>query len=190
MCKCKKINDMEKLIEEQINGKIIYKCPCCGTIYEELPLCFGCDKPDYYWNIPENERESRIELTESLCVIDDHFFHRGSLIIPIIDYDNDLVFNIWTTISEENFRKRNELWRKAKRIKEQPYFGWLQSHIPTYENTINIKTRAFEQKVGYIPEIEVLEDSHPLTIDQTNGITLERAKEIVGTILQQEHKNE
>lgn len=173
----------QQLIEEVINGKKVYKCSCCEMVYDELPLCFGNNEPDYYWSIPENERETRIELKESLCVIDEHYFHRGILTIPITDHDEDLVFNVWTTISEDNFQKRNKLWRKAKRIKEQPYFGWLQTQIPTYGNTINIKTRAFEQKVGYIPKIEVIEENHPLTIDQSNGITFEKAKEIVWKIL-------
>ena len=179
---------MTQLIEEIFDGKTIYKCPCCGEVYGDLPLCFGHDRPDYYWSVPEEERESRIELQDSLCIIDDHYFHRGELIIPIIDYDDDLVFHIWTTISEENFKKRIELWRKAKRIKESPYFGWLQSHVPTYGNTLHIKTRAWEQKVGYIPLIEVGEENHPLTIDQSNGITFEKAKVKVAMILQQRHK--
>jgi hypothetical protein len=171
------------LIEEVIDGKTVYKCPCCEAVYDRLPLCFGNDRPDYYWSIPVAERDNRIELKESLCVIDEHYFHRGRLTIPIIDHNEDLVFNVWTTISEENFRKRNELWRKAKRVKEPPYFGWLQTQISIYGNTINLKTRAIEQKVGYIPAIEVIEDNHSLTIDQINGITFERANEIVWRIL-------
>ena len=174
----------QQMVEEIINGKTVYKCLCCDTVYDELPLCFGNDEPEYYWEIPEAERESRIELAESLCVIDErYFFHRGRLTIPIIDHDEDLVFNVWATISEENFRKRNELWNKTERVKEPPYFGWLQSQIPTYGDTINIKIKALEQEVGYIPTIEVIEENHPLTIDQTTGITFERAKEIVWTIL-------
>jgi hypothetical protein len=158
----------QQMMEEIINGQTVYKCSCCETVYEKLPLCFGNDRPDYYWSVPEKERESRIELTDSLCVIDEHYFHRGRLTIPITNHNEDLIFNVWTTISEENFRRRNELWRKAKRVKEPPYFGWLQTQVPGYENTLNIKTRAVEQKVDYIPAIEVIEENHPLTIDQAN----------------------
>lgn len=75
-----------------------------------MPLCFGGEFPDYYFEVPPEEREERIEITESLCVVDkEHFFHRGRIIIPILDYHQSLIFNVLTSISEENFKKRNEL---------------------------------------------------------------------------------
>jgi hypothetical protein len=104
-------------------------------------------------------------------VIDEKlFFHRGRITIKIIDYNRDLIFNVWTTISEQNFELRNDLWNSAARIFQEPYFGWLQTTIPNYEDTLNIKTLAFENEVGLIPNVKVIEDLHPLTIDQQNGI--------------------
>jgi len=154
-----------------------------------LPLTFGNEFPDYYYSVPPDEREKRIELAESLCVVDDeHFFHRGRLTIPIKDYDQDLIFNVWTTISKDNFIKRNTLWNDPRRIEEKPYFGWLQTAVPTYSNTINIKTIAIENEVGLIPTIEIIEEEHPLAIDQKDGITLDRAMQIVDVILNQLHK--
>ena len=165
-----------------------YKCSCCGQIYDELPLCFGTDYPDYYFSIPTNEREMRIELKESLCVVDEqHFFHRGRLTIPITDHHDKLIFNVWTSISEDNFSKRMDLWEDQNRTKEEPYFGWLQTVVPTYGDTLNIKTIAIEQEVGLIPEIKSIEEKHPLTIDQENGISYKRAVEIVDEIMKQQH---
>ena len=165
-----------------------YQCSCCGQEYAELPLTFGSEFPDYYYSVPPGEK--RIELAESLCVVDDeHFFHRGRLTIPIKDYDQDLIFNVWTTISKDNFIKRNTLWNDPRRIEEKPYFGWLQTTVPTYSNTINIKTIAIENEVGLIPTIEIIEEEHPLAIDQKDGITLDRAMEIVDLILNQLHKS-
>jgi hypothetical protein len=157
-------------------------------VYDELPLTFGNDFPDYYFSVPLDEREKRIELQESLCVVDGvHFFHRGRLIIPIKDYDQDLTFNVWTSISEDNFRKRNELWENPRRVDEEPYFGWLQTTIPSYGDTLNLKTIAIENDVGLIPTIKMIEDEHPLTIDQEKGITFDRALEIVDLILTSGH---
>ncbi|WP_459212090.1 DUF2199 domain-containing protein [Aquimarina rhabdastrellae] len=166
-----------------------FKCKCCGTEYDQIPLCFGSTLPDYYFSIPPEERDERIILEKSLCVIDEkHFFHRGRLTIPIIDHSENLCFDIWTSISRENFEKRKEDWNDPKRIENEPYFGWLQNQIPTYENTINIKSRAIEQHVGSIVKIEIGEEGHQLTFDQENGIKLARAKEIVQCILSNEHK--
>lgn len=167
-----------------------YHCPCCGRFYDEMPLCFGTDFPDYYYSVPEHERESRIEISESLCAIDNqYFFHRGQLSIPITDYDEHLIFNVWTTISEENFRHRMTIWEDPNRIKEEPYFGWLQTILPSYGDTINIQTIAIEQEPGTIPEIKCIEDGHALTIDQENGITFKKAIEIVDYIMREDHQS-
>jgi hypothetical protein len=170
-------------------NRTTYKCSCCGQVYEGLPLCFGSDYPDYYFSVPTEEREQRIELKESLCVVDgEHFFHRGRLTIPIIDYSENLIFNVWTSISADNFSIRMDLWNDPNRTNHEPYFGWLQTLVPTYGNTLNLKTEAIEQEVGLIPEIQSIEEDHPLTIDQENGITYKRATEIVDKILRDLHK--
>jgi len=156
-----------------------------------MPLSFGGDFPASYFNVAPEEREQRIELAESLCVIDKAlFFHRGRITIPIVDHNEDLVFDVWTSISEANFIKRNDLWSDPNRIKQDPYFGWLQSTIPTYDGTLNIKTLAYEQEVGFIPSIKVIEENHPLKIDQENGITLKIATEKVESILRDFHRDE
>ena len=151
-------------------------------------LCFGTNKPDYYFSVPVNERAERIELKESLCVVDEeHFFHRGRLIIPIVEYSEDLEFNVWTSISRDNFEIRMDLWNDYNRTKQAPYFGWLQTVIPTYGDTLNVKTIAIEREVGLIPHIKLIEENHPLTIDQEKGITYKKAVEIVSQILTDEH---
>jgi hypothetical protein len=73
-----------------------------------------------------------------------------------------LIFNVWTSISKENFELRNEIWNESNRIEYGPYFGWLQTTVPTYGNTLNIKTAAYENEAGLIPTIKVFEDLHPL----------------------------
>jgi hypothetical protein len=171
-------------------NKTSYKCSCCGQIYDEVPLCFGSDCPSYYYSIPSNELDVRVELKESLCVIDkEHFFHRGRLTIPIIDHSDNLVFNVWTSISADNFAIRMDLWNDTNRINQEPYFGWLQTIVPTYGDTLNLKAIAIEQEAGKIPEIKMIEENHPLTLDQENGISYKKTLEIVDKILRQQHQN-
>ena len=158
-------------------------------MYDDVPLCFRGEFPDYYFSVPPGEREERIELKESLCVIDKKdFFHRGRLVIPIIDHAEDLIFNVWTSVSEDNFGNRMDFWNNPKRIEQGPYFGWLQTLVPAYGNTINIKTIAIEQKVGLIPEIKIIEEGHALKSDQENGITYKKALQKVDEILRMYHQ--
>lgn len=179
----KSFNTLEKHPENST-----YKCACCGQVYEQMPLCFGSGVPEYYFAIPPEERENRIQLDESLCVIDEkYFFHRGRLTIPITDYPEDLIFNVWTSVSEENFYLRIDLWEDPNRINQEPYFGWLQTRVPAYGETLSIKTVAVEQGMGLIPEIKMIEENHPLTIDQEKGITFEKAVAIVNEIMRIQH---
>ncbi len=179
-----------KLFSFLQKDKPTYKCSCCGQVYDALPLCFGSDYPECYYSVPPDERERRIIIKESLFILDEqHFFHRGRILIPITDHNENLIFNVWTSISAENFDKRMNLWEDPARTKQEPYFGWLQTSIPTYGNTINIKSIAIEQAVGLIPEIKSIEENHPLTIDQENGITYKRAVEIVDEIIKLQHNS-
>jgi hypothetical protein len=138
--------------------------------------------------VPENERAERIEITKALCIIDDYYFHLGSIFIPIIDTDKNLIFNVWTTISKVNFELRNAIWNDPERINQEPYFGYLQNIVPTYENTLNLKLVSFESKVGCIPAIEIIDEEHPLFHDQQNGITFQEASAKVQTILKDWHQ--
>jgi len=81
-----------------------------------------------------------------------------------------------------------DFWEDPKRLDQEPYFGWLQTIVPAYGNTINIKTIAIEQAVGLIPEISVIEENHPLKIDQDNGITYKKTLEIVDKIMREQHQ--
>jgi hypothetical protein len=181
------LNSIKK-IAAKFFKKHSFTCACCGTKYKQLPLCFGSDHPDYYFSVPPNERAQRIELKESLCVIDDKHFHRGRITIPIIDYHEDLIFNVWTSISEPNFELRNKLWNNPTRVEQDAYFGWLQTIVPTYGNTLNIKTIARENEVGIIPSIEIIEEDHPLLHDQQRGINYSEVINKVQQILSASHK--
>lgn len=176
---------LKKIVKD---GKEQYICQCCDKVYDQIPLCFGTDVPISYYSVPDEERDERIEMEQSLCVIDGkYFFHRGRLEIPIIDHKKKLMFDVWLSISEENFEIRMDDWDNPNRVKNEPYFGWLQTQIPTYKDSINIKGRAIEEGLGVIPRIEIRDENHQLAIDQKNGISFEKAIGIIDFILDKEH---
>ncbi|WP_226163456.1 DUF2199 domain-containing protein [Hymenobacter terricola] len=157
-----------------------FTCSRCGEYHGELPMCFGAGFPDYYFSVPPDERENRVELTESLCVIDEsHFFIRARIEIPVIDSDEVFCWNVWTSLSEANFRRTNEVWDDPERVNEPAYFGWLQTTIPGYPETLNIKTMLHTQEPGIIPRVEVIEENHRLADEQLSGITWQRVVELV-----------
>jgi hypothetical protein len=154
-----------------------YQCSVCGETHEGLPD-IGTDKPDLWWDIPEEERDKRVELTDDTCVIDgEHFFIRGVIHIPVHGQAEDFGFGVWVSQKKENFYTYLENFDSDE---IGPFFGWLCTNLACYEpGTLSLKTMAHFQGGKRRPRIELEPTDHPLAIDQRDGISLERAWEIV-----------
>ncbi len=162
-----------------------FQCATCGEWHDELPMCFGASAPELWFELPEDERATRADLTSDQCVIDGkHFFVLGRLLIPVVDSDDEFVWLAWVSLSEKNFLRACELWQTPGRESEPPYFGWLQTAIPGYSpRAFNLKTMVHTMPVGERPEIELEPTDHPLAIEQREGITLARVREMVEYLL-------
>ena len=158
-----------------------YQCATCGQQHDGLPD-LGWDRPHIFWLIPEEERAGRIELTSDTCILDhEHYFIRGVIEIPIVDATDTFGLGAWVTQKRENFHTYLDHPDSAA---IGPFFGWLSTHIAYYpEETLSLKTRARFRAGHQRPAIELEPTGHPLTVDQHNGITLEKAWEIVHFLL-------
>lgn len=154
-----------------------YRCSVCGETHEDLPHV-GIDKPDHWWDVPEDERDRRVKLTTDTCVIDDeHFFIRGVIEIPVIGHPDNFGFGVWVSQKRENFQTYVENFDSDS---IGPFFGWLCNRISYYEEeTLFLKTMAHFRGASLRPGIELEETDHPLPVAQRHGITLEEAWKIV-----------
>lgn len=157
-----------------------YFCKSCGKHHDELPMSYGSPMPDYCGDIPEEEQESRIEMNEEVCIVDEeHFFIRGAIELPVTDGEGPFTWDIWVSLSEANFDLTLENWETEGRERElDPMFGWLSTSIPGYPETLELKTMVHTRPVGIRPFIELEPTNHPLAIEQRKGITLEQVKKI------------
>ena len=147
-------------------------------------MSFSADAPYWYDVIAPEELEWRAELTSDQCVIDDeHYFVRGVLEIPVADGSEPLTWGVWVSLSRKNFERMSELWETPGRESEPPYFGWLSTALPCYPDTLSLKTHVHTRPVGLRPLIELEPTEHPLAVEQRNGITMARVKEIVECVL-------
>ncbi len=159
------------------------ECPLCKHPLNEFPLCYAGPAPYHYYSIADEERELRTELNQDFCVIDDQFFFvRGHIVIPIIDNDEEFIWGVWVSLSEEKFLRTNELLLEKGRELEAAYFGWLSTELPMYPSTLNLKTMVHTREVGLVPIIELEPVDHPLVVEQRVGITMDRVKEIAHLI--------
>ena len=165
-----------------------FVCSSCGEFHEGIPLDYGHQFPDYYFEVPPAERDERIQVDDDLCIVDDEFFFiRGCIEIPIIEEDNYFVWGVWCSLSRKSFERVMELWDAENVENEPPFFGWLNSFLPKdiYPNTLNLKTNVYLKNNNQRPFIHVEPTEHPLAVEQVNGITMERVKEIVEILIHQ-----
>ena len=126
----------------------------------------------------------RVDLGTDDCVIDGkEFFIRGCLEIPIIGMSESFVWGVWVSLSRKNFEKFVELYDAEGRENEEPFFGWLCSVPPGYPDIEFVKTMVHLRPIPTRPYIELEPTDHPLALEQRNGITIDRVKEITQMIL-------
>jgi hypothetical protein len=140
---------------------------------------YGAHAPVPWYGIPESERTTRCLLSADQCVIDDeHFFVVGNLEIPVVGVEELFSWDVWVSLSAQNFARTCELWERPSRESEPPYFGWLCTALPAYPETLHLKTHVHTREVGRRPRIELEPTDHPLAIEQRHGITMDRIQEI------------
>ena len=146
-----------------------FRCTTCGVIHEGLPD-YGFSYPDYYFGVPEDERDSRIICDADLCAIDnEEFFIRGLLLIPVHDQQGDFGIGMWVSQKQENF----ELYKKQyDSVEIGPFFGWLSNRVPFYERIpINLKTMIYFQGNNQRPLIHLDKEKNPLCDAFHKGLT-------------------
>jgi hypothetical protein len=164
-----------------------YYCRTCGEYHPGPPLNYSTEAPYQWFEISQEVREVRAELTSDQCIIDGrYFFMRGQLEIPIIDHPDPFVWGVWVSLSEENFWRATDLWEQEGRENEPPCFGWLCIALPGYPDTLGLKTMVHSRPVGIRPFVELEPTDHPLAVEQREGITMARVREIAETVLHQD----
>jgi hypothetical protein len=158
---------------------VTWKCSQCGQSHDDPPRSYGFDAPLAWHSTPEAERRGRSELDEEFCILNDtDFFVRGCLEIPVLDGETPCVWGVWVSLSAVNFERSMNLIEDENRVTEPPYFGWLSSRIQIYPDTYLLKTHVHTRELGMRPFVELEPTDHPLAVEQRQGITENRVREI------------
>jgi len=158
-----------------------YKCGVCGSTHEGPPLSYGFGAPAYWRD--ECRSKDDCVLGGEQCIIEGRYYVKANIELPIIGQDERFVWTVWVSLSKENFERASLLWEDPKRVDEPPYFGWLASSIPTYPETVNLKTHVHTRDVGLRPLIELEPTDHPLAFQQREGITFEEVVKLAERLL-------
>ena len=167
-----------------------FACKTCGKRHEVLPLSFSVKAPLAVTAIPVEDLERRVVITPDQCVIDGRdFYLRGRIVVPIIGLDEPFIWGVWAEVSPKNFLRTNDLWTVKGRETEPAFPGWLNTELFLFGNTINLEVSVQTQIVGRRPHFTVIDQNHPLAVEQRNGITVERVEEIAEMVLHPHDKH-
>ena len=149
-----------------------FLCKCCGERHEGLPdLAF--DAPYYYDDLSKDQKRTIATKDADLCTIaNEDFFIRGILLIPIIGMDAEFGLGVWVSLSQRNFQRYVELYDAADPTAEGPFFGWFSNRLPSYPETLSLKTNVHLQPYPNRPQIELEPSDHPLSVHQRHGINV------------------
>ncbi len=87
-------------------------------------------------------------------------------------------FGVWSTLSEANFKREKKMASNPERVHEPPCFGWFSNRIWQFPDTLNLKCNLISQSPGLRPRIELEPTDHLLAVEQRNGISQQRFREL------------
>jgi len=163
-----------------------FTCSTCGQEHDLAEISFGTDAP-LQWGLLSEEERSRSLLAGEQCEIAStegrSFYIRACLEIPIKGTDQTFNWGVWCSLSEKSYSEIAQHWDDPCRQNLGPYFGWLCTKIPGYQDTAFLKTMVHQRAVGLRPLVQLEPTDHPLAVDQRNGIEENRLRDIVTGIL-------
>lgn len=161
-------------------------CPCCNEPIEPgtMPLDYSFRLPDNGIVISRGKFPWRVrQQGMSFCSIDLRYYYiRGVVEIPIIGQEQLLCWGTWISVLKEDYKKYYNSFDAdggTENVLDEPILGLLANSFPPeiYPDAYDIKVMAFDrQRMALRFELEPTD--HPLSLEQYNGITVERVHEI------------
>ena len=157
-----------------------FHCATCGQLHDHLPRDIGYRRPDPYLELPEAERERRAYEDDDLCTIDgDTFMIRCILYLPIGADEGQFGWGVWASVSEDDYYGYLDAWDNDIEDEMPPFVGQIANEIAPYPGSRGLDVTVKTCSGGQRPRLTVVSDSHPLGVDQRQGITVEQWHKIV-----------
>jgi hypothetical protein len=167
-----------------------YKCSECGDVHHGSPS-FSFKYPTYFFDVPEDRRSSRVQISEDLCKVfpdpDEAdnapiYCIRAILEVPIKGTTTPFTWGIWVSQSQENFEKYVKSFQSDQSTEVS--FGWLPVDLPYYNTTpigeplVHLECEVQWGAKGQRPKVLLWENTHQIAVDQKNGISWKNALKI------------
>lgn len=91
------------------------------------------------------------------------------------------VWGVWVSVSEKSFHLILDKWDAEIADDEPARFGWLCNQIGGYPEREEMRCNLYLRSGNLRPLIVLEPTGHPLAVEQRDGISLERIKEIAAS---------
>ncbi len=149
------------------------KCNCCGKDLGEFTFDIAFQLPDAIWALSEAERQQRAQFDSDLSRLDDRYFIRGVAFVPVQGTDRQFGWGIWVEIPPENFFHYAKNFNSDNRGTAS-FSGKAANRLLHYPDTCGITMQVQLGDQTQRPIFTSTDPQHPLTLEQANGIPLER----------------
>ncbi|MDX1605697.1 MAG: DUF2199 domain-containing protein [Candidatus Competibacterales bacterium] len=144
-------------------------CPECGQEHSPMDMEAAFEMPDDYFYLDENERKNRGKISSDFCQLDERYFVRSVIPIPVTDQVNNYCWGVWVELSKDDFLKVFDTWEEDDVTHIPKLKGKLANDLPEYESTIDLEGE-LELRSDTRPLFYVIKESR-LKRDQENGVT-------------------
>lgn len=156
-----------------------WTCSCCGTTFDTLPMDYAYRAPEAWLALSEAERDARAKLDNDLCAIDRReFYVRGCIEVPVPECNDIFAWGVWVSVSKESFWYILDKWAAEIPANEPAIPGQLCNRIDGYPESTGLGCSVRLRSDNLRPLIVLEPTGHPLAVEQHDGITLERVKQI------------
>ena len=126
---------------------------------------------------PEEKTTSELHLDE--CVINnEHYFVKSVIGPPVRDKSRHFLMVSGFPSANLTFCEQPKCGAVRNAESNPPASGWLCNSIPGYPDTLHLKTMVHIREAGLRHRVELKGTDHPLTVEQREGITIGRVREI------------
>ena len=152
---------------------------------EGPPTEFIWQVPDAVWALDEKTRKkwfAQFDLSNDFCTLEDRWFLRGALELPYPDRPGGWRWVLWSEVSQSVIEKYAEL-EDVDASNEPRMPGKLACTVPLHPDSIGQPVEIQFGPPDLRPSFFLPADStHPLALEQRNGIDEHRYHEIVAAV--------
>jgi hypothetical protein len=163
--------------------RLRYRCPDCREIHDGLPdLCFAL--PDAVFELDAAARDDRALVSSDLCVLDDQrFFIRCVLEVALADHTDVFAYGLWAEVAARDFNRYAVYYNTDAPSAVSTFPGRIANRLPLTAETQGLECSiTLSNEEGMRPAITVADGTHALHGEQQNGVALNRALALVGTM--------